>query len=221
MAQKCGFQFERVARQGLVARGVRHDGWWAALLATDEVSDRRPLPSPPVLTDGVVSLRRWSLDDVAESVRACDNAEMARFRGVPHPYLPTHAQSYIETFGHEAWATGGAAEFAVTDTASGDLLGGAGLKLRMRRLGIVEVSYWTAPWARGQGVAARAAALLADWAFAVLGVGRVELLADVENKASQRVAEKAGFSKEGVARKARRDGAGVPHDMVVFSRVAQ
>ena len=219
VAQKCGFQLEGTSRQGLMARGERYDGWWAALLATDEIIDRRPLPPPPVLTDGVVTLRRWSLDDVPASVRACQDPDMARFRAVPQPYLDSHAETYIHDVAWAGWATGWAAEFAVCDR-DGALIGGVGLKLRMRRLGIVEVSYWTAPWARGEGVAGRAAVLLADWSFDVLKVNRVELLADVENPASQRVAEKAGFVREGVARAARADRDGVPHDMVVFSRVS-
>ena len=37
VARKCGFQEEGVARMGLVTRGVRHDGWRAALLATDQL----------------------------------------------------------------------------------------------------------------------------------------------------------------------------------------
>jgi RimJ/RimL family protein N-acetyltransferase len=220
VAQKCGFRFEGRARMGLTTRGEHHDGWWAALLNTDEVSDQRSLPSSPTLTDGVVTLRRWSLSDVDESVRAGNDADLARYRGVPQPYLPSHAEAYINTFGLQAWATGDAAEFAITDAVTGELLGGAGLKLRMRRLGIAEVSYWTAPWARGRGVAARAAGLCAAWAIDALSLNRVELLADTENLASQRVAEKAGFAREGVARKARRSSDGTPRDMVVFSQVS-
>jgi RimJ/RimL family protein N-acetyltransferase len=82
-----------------------------------------------------------------------------------------------------------------------------------------EVGYWTAPWARSRGVASRGAALVTAWGLDVLGLHRVELLADMENTASVRAAEKAGFAREGVARAARPDRHGVPHDMAVFSRV--
>ena len=58
------------------------------------------------------------------------------------------------------------------------------------------------------------------WGLDDLGLSRVELLAEVGNTASQRVAEKAGFTREGVLRSARRDRHGTPHDFVVFSSVA-
>jgi RimJ/RimL family protein N-acetyltransferase len=42
--------------------------------------------------------------------------------------------------------------------------------------------------------------LIALWAFNELGVQRLELTTAPENVASQRVAERAGFSREGVLR---------------------
>jgi RimJ/RimL family protein N-acetyltransferase len=38
--------------------------------------------------------------------------------------------------------------------------------------------------------------LLAEWAFDELGLERIELLTEPENRASQRVAEAAGFTRE-------------------------
>ena len=49
----------------------------------------------------------------------------------------------------------------------------------------------------------RAVALLARWALTEGGLARVQLRADVENVASRRVAEKAGFKLEGILRSAR------------------
>ena len=55
--------------------------------------------------------------------------------------------------------------------------------------------------ARGQGVATAATRAAAGWAFgAVPGLERLQLRAAVENVASNRVAEKAGFTREGVLR---------------------
>lgn len=220
VAQKCGFAFEGLMREGMHYRGGHVDAWLGALLRTDEVKDTRPLARPPVLTDGFVTLRAWSDADVEASTRACQDPAMARFRSTPLPYTEDNARWWLERFAYAGWAEGTGCELAVTDAASGELVGGVGVKLRLRQLGIGEVSYWTAPWARGRGVASRAAALCAQWALDGLGLRRVELVADVENLASQRAAEKAGFTREGIARSARVDRDGNPRDFVQYSLVA-
>ena len=218
VAQKCGFRYEGMSRQGLVARGERYDGWWAALLKTDEVVDQRPLPAPPTLTDGVVTLRPWRREDATDVARACDDEVAARWLPLPSPYSFEDAEDWLVDVVPLGWMDGSKAGLAVTDATTAELLGSVNLNTGTYGLGRVSIGYWTAPWARGRGAATRAAILLTDWAFDVLGVDRVELLADVENPASQRVAEKAGFVREGVARAARRDRHGQPRDMVVLSR---
>jgi RimJ/RimL family protein N-acetyltransferase len=219
VAEKCGFTIEGIARSGTTQRGNRLDAWVGALLRTDQVIDRRALPAPPVLSDGVVTLRGWRPDDAAEAARACDDPLTARWLPVPVPYTLADSTSYLTGLVPTAWAEGTVAELAVTDAVTGELLGGVGLKLHNRRLGYGEVGYWTAPWGRGRGVAGRAALLAATWGLEALGLSRVELLADVANESSQRVAEKAGFVREGVARQSRRDRDGTARDMVLFSLV--
>ena len=219
VAQKVGFTVEGLARQAFDQRGTRVDDWTGALLATDPMTDTRPLPRPPVLTDGVVTLRGWTLDDAPACARACDDPLTAQWLPVPRPYALADAEGYIGGFIATSWAEGTAAELAVTDAQTGELLGAVGLKLHQRAQGVGEVGYWTAPWARGRGVAGRGAALSARWGLEVLGLDRVELLADVENLRSQRAAERGGFVREGVLRQARHDRDGVAHDMAVFSLV--
>jgi RimJ/RimL family protein N-acetyltransferase len=65
---------------------------------------------------------------------------------------------------------------------------------------VAELGYWTRADARGQGVAPRAVRLVSRWLFEEQDAGRVQLRAEVENVPSQRVAEKAGFTREGVLR---------------------
>ena len=67
--------------------------------------------------------------------------------------------------------------------------------------GCAEVGYWVGADARGRGVATAATRLAGHWAFeAVPELARLQLRAAVENVASNRVAEKAGFTREGVLR---------------------
>ncbi len=220
VAQQVGFTVEGLARRAFRQRGTRMDDWTGSLLAGDPLTDTRPLPSRPDLTDGVVRLRRWQPSDAADVARACDDPQTARWLPVPSPYTNEDGAFYVGELTPASWADGDAAEQAVVDASTGELLGACGLKLRQRAMGVGEVGYWTAPWARGRGVASRAAALVAAWGLRDLGLSRVELLAEVGNDASLGAALKAGFVREGVCRAARRDRYGVAQDMVLLSRTA-
>jgi RimJ/RimL family protein N-acetyltransferase len=66
--------------------------------------------------------------------------------------------------------------------------------------GCAAVGYWLGPGARGRGAATQAVRLLARWAFDELGLARLELTCGPDNEASQHVAERCGFSPEGLLR---------------------
>ena len=53
---------------------------------------------------------------------------------------------------------------------------------------------------RGRGLTTRALKLISSWALDRAGAERLQLRADVLNLASQRVAERAGFKREGTLR---------------------
>jgi RimJ/RimL family protein N-acetyltransferase len=61
------------------------------------------------------------------------------------------------------------------------------------------IGYWVLPHARRRGIATRIARLLAEHSFA-LGVERVAAYVNVDNPASERVLERAGFTREGMVR---------------------
>ena len=65
-----------------------------------------------------------------------------------------------------------------------------------------EVGSWTSGEARGRGVASESVAAACRWAFGALGVERVTWQAYLGNWASRAVAERCGFTIEGVARRA-------------------
>jgi RimJ/RimL family protein N-acetyltransferase len=146
-------------------------------------------------SDGVVTLRPWRREDSQSLVECLDgDPEITIWLDqVPQPYTRADALAYIGGIGESA--------FAVTDAVSGRILGSIGV--RFSETGDVgEIGYWMRSDARGRGVMTRALRLAASWAFADGGAARVQLRADVENAASRRVAEKAGFQLEGVLRSA-------------------
>ena len=78
--------------------------------------------------------------------------------------------------------------------AGGELVGGAEIRLTD---GAANLSYWTFPAFRRHGFATRAARLVCTWAFAELGVERIEVVVDEDNVGSRQVAEGAGFAETG------------------------
>jgi RimJ/RimL family protein N-acetyltransferase len=62
-----------------------------------------------------------------------------------------------------------------------------------------DIGYRLAPGGRGRGAMTRALRLVSAYAFDVVGLHRVELYTLLDNVASQRVAERAGFTRGGVA----------------------
>jgi RimJ/RimL family protein N-acetyltransferase len=74
------------------------------------------------------------------------------------------------------------------------------------------------PAFRGRGFGSEAQALLARYLFATYTVERIEASTDVDNTAEQRALERAGFTREGVLRRAQwRNGAW--HDVALYSKL--
>lgn len=148
-------------------------------------------PPDPPLSDGVVALRAFTLDDVAWVTDGCRDPEVARFTGVPAPDDEGHARDWIER--HEGLhERGEAMHLAIVAAPDGAPLGAVGLEAINWDQLRGDVGYWVGPWGRGQEAAPRAVRLLAAHAFEALGLHRIEIVPYATNAASQRVAEKAG-----------------------------
>ena len=118
---------------------------------------------------------------------------------MPSPYTEEHARSWIEQTIRDWERREGESAFAVTD--GGEVVGAIGLRLlEDEYTARGSIGYWVAADARGHGVATDALRIVSRWALRQLGLTRVELVTDPENRASQRVAEKAGFRQEGLLR---------------------
>ncbi|WP_214109788.1 GNAT family N-acetyltransferase [Acrocarpospora catenulata] len=117
---------------------------------------------------------------------------------------------------HELRKSGQGMHLAIE--AGGAIVGAISLFKTHWGAGTTEVGYGVHPSYRGRGFAPEAVRGLTDWALGPARLRRVELRATVENIASLRVAEKAGFTREGVLRGAGFEDDG-PHDVVVFGRL--
>ena len=150
------------------------------------------------LTDGRVRLRSPQPTDLAEVVEASQDSEAVRWTTVPQPYGPAEAEAFLSTI-EDGWTSGRSAIFVITTAEHGDRYCGA-IDLRLDDDQGGEVGFAVAPWARGAGVCTDALRLICRWGFDTLGLGRIEWLAHIGNDASRRVAEKVGFTYEGVLR---------------------
>jgi RimJ/RimL family protein N-acetyltransferase len=163
-------------------------------------------------------LRPYRPEDADAVFAACQDPEIRTWiTAVPEPYRLADAQEFVTEIAPAGRARG--TDLGCAVEADGELVGSAGLHaLTTGRLGPV-VGYWVAPWARRRGIAAEAADGLARWALAH-GAHRVHLFTDVGNTASQAVAERAGFAREGVVRGCLPQRGGGHADAVLFGRLA-
>ncbi len=171
---------------------------------------------PVVLGAGPLRLRPWRPDDVDAVWAAFQDPDLQLWNGGG---VATWEEALALVSRRLDWSSGTHASWVVVD--AGDvLLGSVSLHTIDRLQNDAEIGYWTAPEARGRGIAAVATDAACRWGFGALPIDRIELCHAVENAASGRVAEKAGFTYEGRLRRSYRYGDGVKHDELLWARLA-
>jgi RimJ/RimL family protein N-acetyltransferase len=143
----------------------------------------------------VVTLRPWRESDIPAVFEACQDPEIARWTAVPSPYTEEHARDFVR---HGVPGRAYVLQLAIVNAENDELLGSIGVFTPQE--GIGEVGYWVGAAARGRGVAVRAVRLAVRRAFEKSELRRMQLHTLPGNRASERVAEKAGFTREGVLR---------------------
>ena len=149
------------------------------------------LPNPP-LGDDEIALRPFGERDLDRLVEVCNDVAIAHYTFIPAPYSHADAELFVSAQ-DERRRAGEAIDLAIRDRSDDELLGATGLRIFRPERASCEIGYWVAPESRGRGIAPRAVGMLARWALRALPVGVIELTPDVDNRASRRVAEKAGF----------------------------
>jgi RimJ/RimL family protein N-acetyltransferase len=161
------------------------------------------------LHDGDLVLRSWTEDDVDAMVAGCNDREVARWIPlIPHPYTQGDALEFLR--GDVA-----PADHRLAITLAGSVVGGIGMGVNVHDYR-GRIGYWMAAGSRGRGICTRALRVLSRFGLDELGLQRLELITDPDNVASQRVAEKVGFQREGLLRAHLRHPDGRIRDSVMY-----
>jgi RimJ/RimL family protein N-acetyltransferase len=150
-------------------------------------------PGIPIRLD---PLGEEHLDGLAALV---GDPDVLRFTRVPVPPPPDMPRRWLGRYeqGRQDRSCEG---FAIADAETGAFLGLALAPTIDHEGRTAELGYVVAPGARGRGVATAALSRLTEWGLSELGALRLELIIDVANAASKRVAARCGYEREGVLR---------------------
>ena len=147
-----------------------------------------------------MELRLLSAADLGDLHVLIGDPETLRYTRIPEPPPEGFARQWYERYERKR-ETGEGEAFAIAGD-DGAFLGLALAPIIDDEAAEAELGYIVAAHARGRGVASAALELLTRWAFDARGIERAYLLVDVGNAASKRVAERSGYTLEGVLRSA-------------------
>ncbi len=116
----------------------------------------------------------------------------------------------------DAWDTGKAFGFVIFSAETEELIGAVDIYNIQYYGNFAELGYWIRHRYWGQGIATKAAALVAQYGFQHLPLKRLEFTCLIDNYASHRVAEKIGAKREGILRQ-RTNIHGEQRDIIIFS----
>ena len=148
-------------------------------------------------------LRRFARKDadaILEAVQA-SLPDLAKWLPWAHEnYTRDEAVAYVRDSA-QSWKEGRAFDFAIrSPNDPGHHMGNMSI-WHVSRLGKVgEIGYWVRTDATSNGIATETAEAMLGLGFGTLGMHKITLRIAVGNEASDRVAEKLGFTREGILR---------------------
>jgi ribosomal-protein-alanine N-acetyltransferase len=173
------------------------------------------LPDQLRLEGDRVVLRDWRDEDAPALAPVCGEWDVCAFSSVPWAYSEAEALAWIGRQRHKR-AAGTVLALAIQGREDDRAFGNVNLAGFDDDAGEAAIGYWLVPEVRGRGLATAAASLLIDWGLRNLGLERIEFAILPENIASQRVAERAGATPEGL-RERSHEAEGRRWDMTIWS----
>ena len=157
-----------------------------------------PDTAVPVIETARLLLRAHRADDHATCLAIWSDPAVTRYIG-GRPFTSEEVWKRLLQY-RGMWSLLGYGYWAVEEKASGRHVGDVGFADLRRDLqpslaGMLECGWVLAPQTHGNGYASEAVAAACDWADAQFPGQRVVCIIAPENRASIRVAEKAGFQR--------------------------
>jgi RimJ/RimL family protein N-acetyltransferase len=169
-----------------------------------------PHLEPVVLTFGEFLLRPPSVEESGAVLELGLDSDVRLWN--PRCQITDETSAIKDCLAGADWSEGSHRTFSIVYAVSGRYAGNIALHGIDWVNAQAKIGYRIARWTRGQGVATSAVRSVTSWAIGTLGLHRIVLTHGVENAASCRIAQKAGFELEGTMRMAKRFGDGRLHD---------
>jgi RimJ/RimL family protein N-acetyltransferase len=160
----------------------------------------------PVLKGEHINIRGFRLSDIESIVEYANDEQVSKFLPImPYPYTIKDAKYWVNLSRREA-RTDKSCNFGIELSDSKKVIGGITLKnLNMTDLN-AEVGYCIGRRFWKKGYSTEALGLILKFAFNDLKLRRVYAVVHEKNIGSVKLLEKAGFTREGIWRKASRIG---------------
>jgi RimJ/RimL family protein N-acetyltransferase len=174
-------------------------------------------PPVQIVTAGL-EIREFATPDAARLAALVTTGDRTALPpGAPHDVADV--DGWLADTVHQRRLSGAGVHLAMVQRTSGEIVGSIGLRDTDWTAGSSELGYGVRADRRGRGYATEAARAVGRWALTDGGLRRVQVHVRTDNRASLRVADKAGYQREGTLRLAEWDD-GQAYDLAVFSMIA-
>jgi ribosomal-protein-serine acetyltransferase len=151
------------------------------------------------LTDSIVTLRPFEFGEEKELHVAVQESltELSPWMSWANEAYTSEVAANFIAISRAQWASGGMYAFAISDEQN-RIVGGCSLSHLHPVYHFCNLGYWVRTSRHGEGIAARATRLIAQFAFEKVKLIRVEIVIALGNEYSKHVAEKVGAHYEGI-----------------------
>lgn len=178
----------------------------------------------PTLQYGAITLRPPQESDIPKIHQGCLDPLIPKFTRVPVEYTLAQAELWIRERTPTALAAKSEILFIIENRA---ITEGDGMPQFCGAISfhsidlsdhVAELGYWIVASARGKGIGTTGVRVITDYGFTTLGFRRIEAVVDVENLASRKLLDRAGYLLEGMMRNKSTRSDGSQKDMALYAQ---